>query len=43
LPSKQSKEAQKVVEVYALDIVEKWMDFFVLNKKPTIIKITKKI
>jgi hypothetical protein len=43
LPPKQLKDAQKVVEEYALTIVEKWMDFFVLNKKPTVIKITKRI
>ena len=43
LPPKQLKDAQKIVGEYALTIVEKWMDFFILNKKPTVIKITKRI
>lgn len=43
LPAKQLKEARKVVEEFATYIAESWLDFFVLNKKITIKKITKKI
>jgi hypothetical protein len=43
LPAKQLKEAGKVVEEFASYIAESWLDFFVLNKKITTKKITKKI
>jgi hypothetical protein len=43
LPVKQLKDTRKVVEEYTLIIVEKWIDFFVLNKKTNGNKITKRI
>ncbi|QJD81114.1 DUF4160 domain-containing protein [Spirosoma rhododendri] len=43
LPQKDQKEAMKVVETYADEIVQKWLDFFVLKKKPQIRKITKRL
>ena len=43
LPAKDLKEARKVVELYADEIAQKWLDFFVLKKKPAIRKITKRI
>ena len=43
LPSKDQKEAMKVVELYAEEIAQKWMEFFVLRKKPKVRKITKKV
>lgn len=43
LPSKDQKEAMKVVETYADEIAQKWLEFFVLKKKPKIRKITKKL
>lgn len=43
LPTVQLKEAQKVVEHYAQDIVNKWTDFFVLKKKVKSLKITRRL
>lgn len=43
LPAKDQKEAIKVVELYADEIAQKWLDFFVLKKKPKIRKITKRL
>ncbi len=43
LPAKDQKEALKVIEVYADEIAQKWLEFFVLKKKVTIRKITKKL
>ena len=43
LPQKDQKEAMKVVEAYADEIAQKWLEFFVLKKKPKIRKITKKL
>ncbi len=43
LPGKDQKDALKVVEMYADEIAQKWLEFFVLKKKPTIRKITKKL
>lgn len=43
LPQKQIKEAQKVIEVYAGEIVERWTDFFILKKKIKSKKITQKL
>ncbi|MCE7044171.1 DUF4160 domain-containing protein [Dyadobacter sp. CY312] len=43
LPSKQIKEAEKVIEVYAKEIVDRWTDFFVLKKRIKSKKITKKL
>ena len=43
LPQKQIKEAQKVIEIYAEEIVDRWTDFFVLKKKIKSKKITKKL
>lgn len=43
LPAKDQKDALKVVETYANEIAQKWLEFFVLKKKPTIRKITKKL
>lgn len=43
LPAAQLKEAKKVVEHYAQDIVNKWTDFFVLKKKIKSLKITRRL
>ena len=43
LPPKQIKEAEKVISVYAGEIVERWTDFFVLKKKIKSKKITQKL
>jgi hypothetical protein len=43
LPTAQLKEAQRVVEHYAQEIVNKWTDFFVLKKKVTSLKITRRL
>lgn len=43
LSAKDQKEAIKVVELYAAEIAQKWLDFFVLKKKPKIRKITKRL
>ena len=43
LPAKDQKEALKVVELYADEIAQKWLDFFILKKKPEIRKITKRL
>ena len=43
LPAAQLREAKKVIEAYAEVIVNCWTDFFVLKKKVTTIKITKKL
>lgn len=43
LPTKDQKEALKVVTMYADEIAQKWLEFFVLKKKPKIRKITKKL
>ncbi|SKB95429.1 DUF4160 domain-containing protein [Dyadobacter psychrophilus] len=43
LPAVQFKEARKVIEAYAEVIVNRWTDFFVLKKKVSIIKITKRL
>ena len=43
LPAKDQKEALKVVEAYADEIAQKWLEFFVLKRKPKIRKITKRL
>lgn len=43
LPAPQLKEARKVVEHYAQEIVNRWTDFFVLKKKVKSLKITKRL
>ncbi|MCF2504252.1 hypothetical protein L0663_12745 [Dyadobacter sp. CY107] len=43
LPAVQFKEAKKVIEAYAEVIVNSWTDFFVLKKKVSILKITKRL
>lgn len=43
LPAKQLKEAEKVVESYALHIADAWKDYFILNRKINSLKITKKL
>jgi hypothetical protein len=43
LPASQLREAKKVVEHYAQDIVNRWTDFFVLKKKVKALKITKRL
>jgi hypothetical protein len=43
LSLQQVKEANKVISVFAEDIVNRWTDFFVLKKKVKSIKITKRI
>ncbi len=43
LPAKQVKEAQKVIEIYAVEIADRWTDFFILKKKVKSKKITKKL
>ncbi|MHA4738402.1 DUF4160 domain-containing protein [Dyadobacter sp. MSC1_007] len=43
LPAQQLKEAKKVIELYAEDIVNRWTDFFVLKKKVESVKITQRL
>ena len=43
LPLKQVKEAEKVIETYAEEIVNRWTDFFVLKKRIKSKKITQKL
>ncbi|MCF2493644.1 DUF4160 domain-containing protein [Dyadobacter chenhuakuii] len=43
LPAVQFKEARKVIEAYAEVIVNRWTDFFVLKKKVSTLRITKKL
>ncbi|MDP2576031.1 DUF4160 domain-containing protein [Vibrio penaeicida] len=43
LDSKKKKEFQEFVEVYASDIVDKWVDYFVKKKHVSPISITKKV
>ena len=43
LPAAQLREALKVIEHYAQDIVNKWTDFFVLKKKVKSLKITRRL
>ena len=41
LPMKKQKEAREFIEVYHMQIVEKWKEFFVLHIKPRNERITK--
>ncbi|WP_225865709.1 DUF4160 domain-containing protein [Dyadobacter aurulentus] len=43
LPAQQLRDANRIVEMYASDIVNKWTDFFVLKKKIKSTKITKRL
>jgi len=43
LPGKELKEALKFVQAFALNIADKWQDFFVLNKRVNCEIITKKL
>ena len=43
LPPKQVKEAEKVIQTYAEEIVNRWTDFFVLKKRIKSKKITQKL
>lgn len=43
LSQKDQKEAMKVIEAYADEIAQKWLDFFILKRKPKIRKITKRL
>jgi hypothetical protein len=43
LDQKTLKKFKKIVEIYHDDIVEKWVDFFVYNKKVEPEKLTQKI
>lgn len=43
LPVKKKKMAINIIRIYSEDIVRKWMDFFVMNKKPEVLKITTKL
>jgi hypothetical protein len=43
LETSKQKEFEKFVSIYAEDIVEKWIDFFVYKKKITPKTITKKL
>ncbi|HZJ19574.1 MAG TPA: DUF4160 domain-containing protein [Pricia sp.] len=43
LDSKNKKKLKKLAEIYRDDIVSKWVDFFVYNRKVETEKITKKI
>lgn len=40
---KDQKDAMKIIEVYSDEIATKWLEFFVLKKKPEIRKITKRL
>jgi hypothetical protein len=41
LPAKDQKEAMKVVERYADEIAQKWLDFFVLKKNRPFVRSPK--
>lgn len=43
LPNNKMVDAKKFVIKYEKDISNKWTEFYGKNKKPTLIKITKKI
>ena len=43
LDSKQEKKLRQLVEKYRDDIVRKWVDFFVYNRKVDVEKITTKL
>ena len=43
LANQQLREANKVISHFAEDIVNRWTDFFVLKKKVTSVKITKRL
>ena len=43
LSEKDAKEAENFVRAYYKNIIEKWMNFFVLKKKVRCTQITKKV
>ena len=43
LRSDEIKKVSELLKHYSSDIVNKWMDFFILNKKIKTIKITKRL
>jgi hypothetical protein len=43
LKSKDLRNFNDFLKVYSSKIVEKWIEYFVLNKKPTLEKITKRL
>ena len=43
IPPAKRKDVIKFIRKYHRGIVEKWMEFFVMNAKPKIEKITKKL
>jgi hypothetical protein len=43
LESNQFKSFQRVVENYKEDIVQKWIDYFVLHRRISPVKITRRI
>jgi Domain of unknown function (DUF4160) len=43
LDDKNKKKLKLLVETYHMDIIQKWMDFFVYNNKIEAVKISKKL
>ncbi|MDQ1298167.1 MAG: hypothetical protein QG558_706 [Campylobacterota bacterium] len=43
LPANELKEFQKLVETFQTEIVQKWIDYFVLHKQINCIKIEGKV
>ena len=43
LPDNKAKQAEKLIKTFANDILQKWFEFFVLNKEIFMEKITQKL
>ena len=43
LPSAKSKQAEKLIKIHSAEILQKWFDYFVLNKEIDFTKIHDKL
>jgi hypothetical protein len=43
LPEKDMKAVKKFIKKYAMNIVDKWVKYFILKKKVKITKITERV
>jgi len=43
LPNNKSKQAEKLIAKYASEILQKWFDYFILNKEIDFEKISNKL
>ena len=43
LPNNKSKQAEKLIAKYAIEILQKWFDYFILNKEIDFEKISNKL